>query len=117
MPTVRDVVQALARRVGVEAVVLLGSDGLPIDSQSAPGLDPEVVAAHLPPLVHACDELGQHAARGALLTGVLEYAAGYAIVTNLSRYVKLVLLLGPRATLGPLLYDLSRHRAQIAGLL
>ena len=119
MPTIRDVVQALARRDGVDAVVLLGSDGLPIDSQAAPGggLDAEVVAAHLPPLVHACDELGQHAGRGALATAVVEYAAGYAVVTDLSRDVKLLVLLGPGASLGPLLYDLSRHRAQIAGLL
>ena len=117
MPTIRDVVQALARRDGVEAVVLLGSDGLPIDSQAAPGLDPEAIAAHLPPLVHAGEELGRHAGRGAFATGVLEYAAGCAVVTNLSSDVKLLVLLAPRAALGPLLSDLSRPRAQIAGLL
>lgn len=117
MPTIRDVVQALARREGVEAVVLLGDDGLPIDSQAAAGVDPEVVAAHLPPLVHASEELGAHAGRGALTTCVLEFAAGFAVVSNLSHDAKLLILLRPDAALGPLLYDLSRHRAQIAGLL
>jgi predicted regulator of Ras-like GTPase activity (Roadblock/LC7/MglB family) len=117
MPTIRDVVQALARREGVDAVVVLGNDGLPIDSHVASAVDPEAVAAHLPALLQACDELGAQGGRGALATGVLEYASGFAVVANLSADAKLLVLLGPRASIGPLLYDLSRHRAQIAGLL
>ncbi len=117
MPTIRDVVQALARREGVDAVVVLGNDGLPIDSHVADTQDPEVLAAHLPAVLQACDELGQHGGRGALATGVLEFETGFAVVANLSREAKLLVLLRPRANLGPLLYDLSRHRAQIAGLL
>ncbi len=117
MPTIRDVVQALARREGVDVVVILGSDGLPIDSQTTDGVDPEVVAAHLPAVLQACDELGQQSRRGAVTTGVIEFAAGFAIVANLSRDAKLLVLLKPRADLGPLLYDIKRHRAEIAGLL
>lgn len=117
MPTIRDVVQALARREGVDAVIILGNDGLPIDSQAATGLDSETVAAHLPAVLQACEELGRNARRGELTTGVLEYADGSAVVANLSHDAKLLVLLRPRANLGPLLYDLARHRAQIAGLL
>jgi len=117
MPTIRDVVQALARREGVDAVIILGPDGLPIDSQAATGLDSEAVAAHLPAVLQACEELGRNARRGELTTGVLEYADGCAVVANLSHDAKLLVLLRPRANLGPLLYDLARHRAQIAGLL
>jgi predicted regulator of Ras-like GTPase activity (Roadblock/LC7/MglB family) len=117
MPTIRDVVQALARREGVDAVIILGNDGLPIDSQATAGLDPDTVAAHLPPVLQACEELGRNARRGALTTGVLEYAGGFAIVTNLSHDAKLLMLLRPGANLGPLLYDLTRHRVAIAGLL
>ncbi len=117
MPTIRDVVQALARREGVDAVVILGSDGLPIDSQTTDGVDSEVVAAHLPAVLQACEELGRQAGRGGVTTGVIEYAAGFAIVANLSRDAKLLVLLRPRSDLGPLLYDLKRHRAEIAGLL
>jgi predicted regulator of Ras-like GTPase activity (Roadblock/LC7/MglB family) len=117
MPTIRDVVQALARREGVDAVVILGADGLPIDSHTVDGVDPELVAAHLPAVLQSCEALGEHAKRGALTTGVIEYAAGFAIVANLSRDAKLLVLLRPRSELGPLLYDLRRHRAEIAGLL
>jgi predicted regulator of Ras-like GTPase activity (Roadblock/LC7/MglB family) len=117
LATFRDVVLALARRDGVDAVIILGSDGLPIDSHTQDGVDPEVVAAHLPALLQACDELGQHAHRGAFTAGVFEFAAGFAVVANLSREAKLLVLLRPRSNIGPLLYDLKRHRAEIAGLL
>jgi predicted regulator of Ras-like GTPase activity (Roadblock/LC7/MglB family) len=117
MPSIHDVIQALARREGVDAVVLLGDDGLPIDSRAGADVDPEVVAAHLPAVLQACDELGEHSGRGALAAGVLEFAHGYAVVTSLSDDAKLLVLLRPNSNLGPLLHDLTRHRAQIAGLL
>lgn len=117
MPTIRDVVQALSRRDGVEAVIILGNDGLPIDSQAAPGHDSEAVAAHLPGLLQAAEELGRSANRGELTAGVLEYADGLAVVANLSADAKLLVLARPHANLGPLLYDLARHRVQIARLL
>ena len=117
MPTIRDVVQALARRDGVDAVIILGNDGLPIDSTAAPGLDPETVAAHLPAVLQSCEELGRNAWRGELVTGVLEYDGGFAVVADLSSDAKLLVLLKPGANLGPLLYDLTRHRAAIGRLL
>ncbi len=117
MPTIHDVVTALGRRDGVEAVIILGNDGLPIASHVRDGADPEVLSALVPNVVQASEQLGQHAMRGALGTGVLEYNAGYALIANLSADAKLLLLVRPRTNLGPLLYDLTRHRAEIAGLL
>ncbi len=117
MPSIRDVIDALARRDGVDAVVILGSDGLPIDSRIRNGLDAEVVAAHLPAVLQACDELGGNSGRGALVAGVLEYDGGYAVVSNLSNDAKLLVLTRLQTSLGPLLYDLRRHRAGIAALL
>jgi predicted regulator of Ras-like GTPase activity (Roadblock/LC7/MglB family) len=117
MPTIHDVVTALGRRDGVEAVIILGNDGLPIASHVRDGADPEVLSALVPNVVQASEQLGQHAQRGTLGTGVLEYNAGYALIANLSADAKLLLLVGPRTNLGPLLYDLTRHRAEIAGLL
>jgi hypothetical protein len=117
MPSIRDVVEALGRRDGVEAAIILGNDGLPIASHVANGGDPETLAALIPGVVAASVQLGQLAGRGALTMGVLEYAAGFAIVTHLSADATLLVLVRPRTNIGPLLYDLTRHRAEIAGLL
>ena len=117
MAGIHDVVAALGRRDGVEAVILLGNDGLPIDSHTAKPSDAEVLSALVPNVVLASEQLGQHASRGHLTTSVLEYNAGYAVIATLSTDVRLLLLVRPRTNLGPLLYDLTRHRAEIAGLL
>ena len=117
MPTLRDVVDALGRREGVEAVIILGNDGLPIASNVANGADPEVLSALVPNVVQATEQLGQHAGRGSMTTGVVEYDAGLAVLANISADAKLLVMLRPRTNIGPLLYDLTRHRAEIAGLL
>src|SRR5690242_4869882 len=44
VPTIREVVQALSRRSGVDAVLVVGRDGLPIDSHVANGVDGDSVA-------------------------------------------------------------------------
>ena len=117
MATIRDVVDALGRRDGVEAVIILGNDGLPIASNVANGADPEVLAALVPNVVQATEQLGQHASRGTMTTTVIEYLSGLALVASLSSETKLLMLVRPRTNIGPLLYDLTRHRAEIAGLL
>lgn len=117
VPTIRDVVEALGRREGVESVIILGNDGLPIDSRTPPGSDPDSLAALIPSVIRACDQLGSMAAGGGLEMGVLEYGGGAAVVANLSPEAKLLVLARPRANIGPLLYDLKRFRAEIAGLL
>ena len=48
MPSIRDLVGAIRQRDGVEAAVILGRDGLLIDSQSIAGLDAEDLAARIP---------------------------------------------------------------------
>jgi predicted regulator of Ras-like GTPase activity (Roadblock/LC7/MglB family) len=117
VPTIRDFVEALGRRDGVEAAIILGTDGLPIDSHVPPGGDPDALAALIPSVMRACDQLGAAASGGGLEMGVLEYGAGAAVVANLSPDAKLLVLARPHANIGPLLYDLRRFRAEIAGLL
>jgi predicted regulator of Ras-like GTPase activity (Roadblock/LC7/MglB family) len=117
MPGIHDVVTALGSRDGVEAVIILGNDGLPIDSHVRDGADAEVLSALVPNVVQASEQLGHHASRGSLATGVLEFASGFALIASLSADAKLLILARPRTNLGPLLYDLTRHRAEIAGLL
>jgi predicted regulator of Ras-like GTPase activity (Roadblock/LC7/MglB family) len=117
VPTIRDVVEAFARRDGVEAVIILGSDGLSIDSRTPSGIDPEALAALIPNVLRACAQLGATANGGDLEMGVLEFRGRAAVVSNLSAEAKLLVLASPRANIGPLLFDLKRYRAEIAGLL
>ncbi|MCX5766622.1 MAG: roadblock/LC7 domain-containing protein [Gemmatimonadetes bacterium] len=116
MPTIRDLVAAIRQREGVEAAVILGRDGLLIDSQVVPGLDAEHVAAHVPSIIQFADELGASAERGALQTAVLELEHSLAVVSCLSPDAVLLVLVQPSADLGQLLYELRRNRANIAAL-
>ncbi|HVT38760.1 MAG TPA: roadblock/LC7 domain-containing protein [Gemmatimonadaceae bacterium] len=116
MPTIRDLVSAIRRRDGVEAAIVLGRDGLLIDSQALSGLDSEHVAAHVPSIIQFADELGAAASRGGLQTAVLEHEHGLAVISALSGDAVLLVLLQPGANMGPLLYELRRNRANIAAL-
>lgn len=116
MPTIRDLVAAIRQRDGVAAAVVLGRDGLLIDSQADAGTDAEQVAAHVPSILQHADELGAAAAQGELRTVVLEHVHGAAVISTMSAEVVLLVLATPSADLGALLFDLRRHRANIAAL-
>ena len=76
------VVQSLARRAGVEAVLLLSGDGLPIEHAAHGAFDSETVAALGATLAQHAGRLGQGAARGELVTAVLEYAGGLLVLAR-----------------------------------
>jgi predicted regulator of Ras-like GTPase activity (Roadblock/LC7/MglB family) len=116
MPTIRDLVGAIRQREGVEAAVVLGRDGLLIDSQAVGDLDAENVAAHVPSIINAADDFGAAAGRGALTTAVLEYPDGLAIVSTLTSEAVLLVLVSSAANVGQLLFELRRNRANIASL-
>ena len=84
MPTIRDVVQALGRRDGVDAVIVLGRDGLPIDAVTRDGLDTDGVAAMVPSVAAAFNRLGSAAGRGDFTSSVVEYGKGMMIVSVLN---------------------------------
>ncbi len=48
---------------------------------------------------------------------MLEFGGGLAVVSVLSADALLIVLVQPSTNVGPLLYDLRRHRSAIAGLL
>ncbi len=116
MPTIRDLVGAIRQRDGVEAAVVLGRDGLLIDSQAVPNLDPDHVAAHVPSIINAADDLGAIAGRGPLTTAVLEHPQGLVIVSPISPEAILLVLVHPTADVGRLLFELRRNREHIAAL-
>ena len=117
MANIRDVVQELGQREGVETAVVLGRDGLPIDSFSQNGLDADGVAALVPSLVGACDRLGQAGTRGDFAATVIEYGNGLVIVSVINAEALFAVFLRPNTNVGSILYELKRYRTAIAGLL
>ncbi|HJQ21610.1 MAG TPA: roadblock/LC7 domain-containing protein [Gemmatimonadaceae bacterium] len=116
MASIRDLVAALRQREGVDAAIVLGRDGLLIDSQTIQGLDAEDLAARIPPIIGAADEVGGAAKRGEALTVVLELRQGLAVVSVLNAEAVLLVLVQPGAQIGQLLYELRRNRENIAAL-
>src|SRR5256885_13629774 len=78
MATIREVVDALSRGPGVDAVVVVGRDGLPIQSHARNGVDPENVAALLPSVINSMTQLGEAAGRGEFGPGGLRLGGGGA---------------------------------------
>lgn len=116
MPTIRDLVGALRRREGVQAAIILGRDGLLIDGVAESGFDSEGLAAHVPPLITAATELGEASGSGEPGLVVMEHATGVAVAATMTDEAVLLVLCSPAANLAALLYDLRRHRSQIAAL-
>jgi predicted regulator of Ras-like GTPase activity (Roadblock/LC7/MglB family) len=117
MPNIRDVVQALGNREGVEGVILLGHDGLTIDSFVSANLDSDSVSALIPSVIDSCSRVGAESGREQLITGVMEFSGGFAIIAQLTPETLLAILAKSDANIGSLLYDLRRHRVAIAELL
>jgi predicted regulator of Ras-like GTPase activity (Roadblock/LC7/MglB family) len=116
MPTIRELVAAIAQRDGVEAAIVLGHDGLLIDGSATSALDAERLAALTPGIVAAATDFGNEAHRGSVVSAVLEYQSGFALVTPLSADALLLVLLRPSGNVGSLLYELRSHRGQIASI-
>lgn len=116
MPTIRDLTVAIRQRAGIEAVVVLGRDGLLIDSQGSMNLDAEGLAARVPGIVASADEIGLTTGRGAMRIALIEQENGYAIVSSVGDDALLCVLTSKTADLASLLYDVRRHRESIARL-
>ncbi len=116
MPTIRDLTVAIRRRPGIEAVVVLGRDGLLIDSQATIDLDAEGLAARVPGIVASADEIGVTTGKGPMRIALIEQENGFAIVSSVGDDALLCVLTTPSADLGSLLYEVRRHRESIARL-
>ncbi len=117
MPTLKDLLARLSTRSEVEAVYIVGPDGLLIDQAGPADTDAEAVAAMAPNLLRNATEIGSAAGHDQVRTAVAEYADGVAIVSNVSPDMILVTFVRPGVPFGALLYELRHNREQIARLL
>lgn len=117
MTELEQVVHRLAARDGVEAVLLLSADGLPIDHAARGAFDAETVAALAATLAQHARGLGQDAARGELLTAVLDFEGGLLVLARAGANDWLAVFARPDADVGPLLFDLRQHQSTLASLL
>lgn len=112
-----EVVQRLAARGGVDAVLLLSGDGLPIDHAASTSFDADTVAALAATVAQHAVRLADGTGRGEFTTAVLEFGAGVLVLARAGADDWLLVLAQAEADIGPLLFDLRQHRAALAALL
>jgi predicted regulator of Ras-like GTPase activity (Roadblock/LC7/MglB family) len=116
MPTLKDLLARLSSRSEVEAVYIVGQDGLLIDQMAPQESDAEAVAAMAPNILQNARELGAAARHDGLITAVVEFNDGVAIVTDAPPEMILVTFVRPGVPFGALLYELRHNREQISKL-
>ena len=117
MPTLRELTEAVQNRHGVESVVILGADGLLIETHDSARNDAEVIAARVPGVATAIAQLGGAIGSGVASMALLEFERGYGVVLRLSDHVLLFVSATSAVDLSGLLYDLRRYRSSMAALL
>jgi predicted regulator of Ras-like GTPase activity (Roadblock/LC7/MglB family) len=112
-----DVVRGLATRDGVEAVLLLSSDGLSIDHASSITFDADMVAALAATLAQHVARLGDGTKLGEITVAVFEYQEGVIVLGRLPTGDWLAIFASTDADIGPLLHDVREHGPALATLL
>jgi uncharacterized protein len=116
MPTLRELTEAIQQRSGVKAVVILGADGLLINTHGTPQSSAEALAARVPAVATSASQLGGSAGDGDATLILVEFEQGYGVVLRLSEHVMLFVSAAPDVALADLLFDLRRHRAAMTAL-
>jgi len=116
MPTLRELTEAIQRRPGVQAVVVLGADGLVIETHDQTHHTAEPLAARVPAVAMAARHLGHAANAGDAQLTLLEFETGYGIILRLSPQAMLFVSTSAEVALSELLFDLRRHRSSMATL-
>jgi predicted regulator of Ras-like GTPase activity (Roadblock/LC7/MglB family) len=108
--------EAIQRRSGVQAVVILGADGLLIETHDTAQSRAEAIAARVPGVATATSQLGDAAGSGHAELSLIEFERGYGVVLRLSEQAMLFVSAGADVGLSDLLFDLRRHRSAMAAL-
>jgi predicted regulator of Ras-like GTPase activity (Roadblock/LC7/MglB family) len=116
MPSLAELVDDLAARPGVTAVVVASPDGLPI-STAGRSLDAEALAALTVTIARASVRLGDTARIGATSRYVLECGSGLALGGVIRDGNWLLVLAEPSADIGALLFQLRQEGPALAAQL
>ncbi|MGI8549032.1 MAG: roadblock/LC7 domain-containing protein [Gemmatimonadaceae bacterium] len=116
MPTLRELTDAIRSRPGVQEAVILGDDGLVIETHGSMQSQAESLAARVPAFAVAARQLGQAADAGDTQLALLEFERGYGVVLSLSSQAMLFVAASREVNLSDLLFDLRRHRSAMAAL-
>lgn len=116
MPTLRELTEVIRSRPGVRAALVLGADGLVIETHRDAGTGVEALAAHAPAVWTATRQLADAADGGEATLALLELERVYVVLLRLSEQATLMVVAAPEVALGELLFDLRRHRAPMAAL-
>ncbi len=116
MPTLRELTEAIQHRPGVEAVVIVGADGLVIETHDTAQSHAEAIAARVPGIATSASQLGTAATRGEATMAVIEFDRGYGVVMRLSDQAMLFVSANTDVSLSELLFDLRQHRSSMAAL-
>jgi predicted regulator of Ras-like GTPase activity (Roadblock/LC7/MglB family) len=117
MPGLREVVQHLVSRDGVNAALVVSADGLIIDHAARSGIDTDAIAALLPALTQSAKQVGDVTSGGRLTHAVFEFGNRQLVLSALGDDVYLAILTSPDVNIGNLLYDLRRHQPALASLI
>lgn len=115
-PSLRELTDAIQERPGVQGVVILGADGLVIETHDASHDNADAVAARVPGVVTAAGQLGAAAQDGEVQLALLEFEQGFGVILRLTPHALLFVSASRDVALAELLFDLRRHRAPMAGL-
>ncbi|HET9424834.1 MAG TPA: roadblock/LC7 domain-containing protein [Gemmatimonadaceae bacterium] len=116
LPGIRDLVAAVRQREGVEAAVVLGTDGLLIHGSGQPGFDLDTLAATVPSIVSMVADLARSARVGEVDSAVVQTSDGFLVITVISHEALLLVVLRFDANIAQLLGELRRNRESIATL-
>jgi predicted regulator of Ras-like GTPase activity (Roadblock/LC7/MglB family) len=102
MADLNEMLSSFTRVKGVAAASLVGGDGLPLQSVTAPGVDEsevDVLGAIAASGLIAAQDIGQQTSRGALRQAIFEYEKGVVVIEPLGNSILVVVTDAP-ANLG-----------------
>jgi predicted regulator of Ras-like GTPase activity (Roadblock/LC7/MglB family) len=90
---VKDILDEVTSADGVISAVVLGRDGVVLESSTRDtNEDPEAIAALSRDAIIAAERMTSDLGKGNLIMGILEFSRGMAIIANISRFSKLIVL-------------------------